>query len=289
MAQSVRHVSARPHRGHASHDLPWRLSLGPHRLRQRSERTFVHLLLHSWTHHDYDLPSWPFFAVVLRELGDCPPPELLELLRQLPRHRSGPRAGARVRQRPQCRPDATGRLVQDARVRRGCDLGESFGARAAAPLQKSEEGEALRTEPGAGQRREQRRRTRHGNHIEAGFDRAGHEARSGIRQQRRARVGYERNVLARGQPLDDLRSGLRLVVLVVRGGGSRYFVVVEQPARVPRVLGQDYVNRAENLDGAIGNVAEVSDRRADEIEPTRYAACSLNFISSCCFGTAPMT
>lgn len=78
-------------------------------------------------------------------------------------------------------------------------------------------------------------------------------------------------------------------MLVVRAGGRRYFVVIEQPAGVACVLRQDNVNRAENLDGAKGDVAEVSDRRADEIEPTRYAACSLNFISSCCFGTAPIT
>jgi hypothetical protein len=78
-------------------------------------------------------------------------------------------------------------------------------------------------------------------------------------------------------------------VLVIRAGGCRYFVVVKQPAGVAGVLRQDDVNRAENLDGAKGDVAEVSDRRGDEIEPTRYAACSLNFPSSCCFGTAPMT
>ena len=78
-------------------------------------------------------------------------------------------------------------------------------------------------------------------------------------------------------------------MLVVRAGGCRYFVVIEQPAGVARVLRQDDVNRAENLDSAKGYVAEVSDRRADEIEPTRYAACSLNFSSSWFFGTAPMT
>jgi hypothetical protein len=65
--------------------------------------------------------------------------------------------------------------------------------------------------------------------------------------------------------------------------------MIEQPAGVARVLGQDDGYGPEDLDGAKGDVAEVSDRRADEIEPTRYAACSLNFISSCCFGTAPIT
>jgi len=41
--------------------------------------------------------------------------------------------------------------------------------------------------------------------------------------------------------------------------------VIEQPAGVACVFRQNYVNRAENLDGAKRYVAEVSDRRADEI------------------------
>ena len=55
------------------------------------------------------------------------------------------------------------------------------------------------------------------------------------------------------------------------------------------VFRQDNGGGLQNLDGAEGDVAEVSDRGADEKEAPRYAACSLNFISSCCLGTAPMT
>ena len=65
--------------------------------------------------------------------------------------------------------------------------------------------------------------------------------------------------------------------------------MVEQAAGVARVFRQNHVNRFQDLDGTEGNVAEVADRRAYEKQPTRYAACSLNFTSSCCFGTAPMT
>lgn len=91
------------------------------------------------------------------------------------------------------------------------------------------------------------------------------------------------------QPLENLRRGLRFVVLVVRAGGCRDGVAIEQAPRVARVLRQNYVNRLQNLDGAKRNVAQVSDRRADEIKTARYAACSLNFTSSCALGTAPIT
>ena len=60
-------------------------------------------------------------------------------------------------------------------------------------------------------------------------------------------------------------------------------------AGVARVFRQNQVNGLQNLDGTKGDVAEVAYRGADEKEATRYAACSLNFNSSCCFGTAPMT
>ncbi len=56
-----------------------------------------------------------------------------------------------------------------------------------------------------------------------------------------------------------------------------------------RVFREDQIDCFQNLDGAERNVAEVSDRGADEKKAPCYAACSLNFISSCCFGTAPMT
>lgn len=289
MAQSVRHVPAGPHRRKCRDNLPRRFSLGPHRIRVLSKLPFIHLILRPRSEHDHYFPPRPFLSVVLGQPRDRSALYLLELLRQLPRHGALPLARARLDQVAQRRPDTAGRFIQHARMGSSDDVRDRVSARATATLEKSEESEALGPEARGGERGEQRGGAGDGHDGDPGRYGRGHESSAGIRQQRRAGVRDERNVLPRGQPLEDLRRGLRLVVLVIRAGGRRHFVMVEQPARVARVLGQDDGYRAKNLYGAKRDVAEVSDRRADEIEPTRYAACSLIFASRAAFGTAPTT
>jgi len=161
------------------------------------------------------------------EIGHRPPPELLELLGQLAGNRARPGSAPASGELTQRRSDSPRRLVQHARVRGSGDLGQRFRPLATASREEAEKSKPLGAEARRGQCREQRGGPRNRDDVHPGFDGTGDDPRAGIGQQWRAGVRDERNVLARGQPLEDLRGGLSFIVLVVRADGGGYVVVLE--------------------------------------------------------------
>ena len=65
--------------------------------------------------------------------------------------------------------------------------------------------------------------------------------------------------------------------------------MVEELSRATRVLGKDGRDGTQDIDGPVRQIPEVADRGTDEVELAAYAACCRNFMSSCGFGTAPIT
>ena len=96
---------------------------------------------------------------------------------------------------------------------------ERFEGFTAAPRrcggQKSAERECVRAEARSGQRCQRGRRSRNGNHHDAGGDGGGHQAIAGIGDQRGAGIGDQRTARARLQVLHQFRRACGLVVLVI--------------------------------------------------------------------------
>ena len=75
--------------------------------------------------------------------------------------------------------------------------------------------------------------------------------------------GDARARLERGGKLDGAGG---LIVLVVADGGRADTEVVEQLLRLARVLAGDAVDRAQDAQGAQGDVLQIADGRGDEVE-----------------------
>jgi hypothetical protein len=58
-------------------------------------------------------------------------------------------------------------------------------------------------------------------------------------------------------------------VLVVSHHGSAYPIVIEELARSTRILGEHCGGRSENLGRAVGQIPEITDRGADDIQSAR--------------------
>lgn len=65
--------------------------------------------------------------------------------------------------------------------------------------------------------------------------------------------------------------------------------MIEQLSRAPGILGEDRGDGAQDLGGAVSEIAEVSNRGADYVEPAGSGVCSRNLLSRYAFGTAPTT
>ena len=85
-----------------------------------------------------------------------------------------------------------------------------------------------------------------------------------IRDARGARVTHQRDLPTILQGLDDLARPLPLVVVVAGAHLYLHAEMLEQPARVPRVLGVEDIAGIECLAHARAGIAEVSDRRGHE-------------------------
>ena len=82
------------------------------------------------------------------------------------------------------------------------------------------------------------------------------------------------------QFIEELRDTLTLVVLVQGEHRLREAEGLEEHPRPPRVFGRDEAARAERVAGALGEVAQVADRRRHDVETTRswvchYTSCSI--------------
>ncbi len=92
---------------------------------------------------------------------------------------------------------------------------------------------------------------------------------AGVGDQRRAGVGDQRQRLALPHAPKRARARLGGVVLVIGDERGLDRVVVEQPARDAGVLGEDRIGGGERLERPNGDVAEVADRRRDDVQARR--------------------
>src|SRR5699024_187903 len=81
--------------------------------------------------------------------------------------------------------------------------------------QKTFETETVRRETALNKRRDESRSSRQRFHLDTPFDTGAHQQKTGVRNSRRPRIGYERYALARFQPVGYRFHGRMLVEFVV--------------------------------------------------------------------------
>ena len=77
-----------------------------------------------------------------------------------------------------------------------------------------------------------------------------------------------------GQPRKQVRAHDRGIMLVIGDERRRDAVMGEQRFRDPRILGDDRIGGGERGERAERNIAEVADRRRDDMEPLRIGSAS---------------
>ena len=92
------------------------------------------------------------------------------------------------------------------------------------------------------------------------------ESIAGIADERHASITHESNFGALLHGDDELGSAGHFVVLVIADERFADFVVGEEFLRVTGVFAGDLVGFFENAEGAEGDVFEIADGRADEVE-----------------------
>ncbi|MCF8152114.1 MAG: YraN family protein [Burkholderiaceae bacterium] len=149
----------------------------------------------------------------------------------------------------------------DGRERPNRRLASADFCRQEADKQKTRIGEPRRR-----QRRDGRTRPRQRDHPETCGAHRGHGACPGIGDTRRAGVRHQRHAAAFAQQAHQLGRRLVLVVLVQRQGRHLDAVVIEQLPGVAGVFAGDQIDTAQGFQRAQADVAQVSDRRGDDIQ-----------------------
>ncbi len=92
------------------------------------------------------------------------------------------------------------------------------------------------------------------------FAACAHQAVAGIRQAGHSRIGHHGHVQSARHALAEFGGARCFVVLVKTDERLLDLVMLQQHARVAGVLGGDEIGRPKRLEGAQGDVAQVSDR-----------------------------
>ena len=170
-------------------------------------------------------------------------------------------------------------LIEDERLGVGGDARQNLAPFLLLAREEADKGEAIKRQSRADERREGGVRARQGRDGDALRNCTPREVAAGVGDARQPCVTDTDDGLARPHPCNQLRALFLLVVLVVARHGRVDVVVCEKSARVPRVLSGDHIRRAQHLDGAIGDVAEVADGRRAEIEHSCHCHSSAVFSS----------
>ena len=149
---------------------------------------------------------------------------------------------------------------------------EPPGTVAGTPRQEALEGEPVGRKAGQDQRGDRRRRAGHDAHFDPSIDRAPDDPVAGIRHTGHAAVGDDRDVFTGVEPFDDFGRARVLVALEHRDERRADVEAVQEAAGPARVLRGDQRHRGERLARAVGQIAEVPDRRADEVEDAAHHA-----------------
>ena len=183
--------------------------------------------------------------------------------RQTAAARSAPQAAARS---ASVAAGPARRLEQDGSARVPGDLGEPLAPLAAAPGQEPLE---RPPRPGHAARRDRSQHRRRARDRDAGptggrpgrdqpFTRVGDDGRPG--------VGDQRQIGATGEVLQQLALTDGPAPRVVADGAGRDLVAGQEAPGDPRVLGGDERRRTQHLEGPQRHVAEIADRRGDDVQ-----------------------
>ena len=143
----------------------------------------------------------------------------------------------------------------------------SAAPRAAPGRQKPLEEEAVRRQAGDDESGEDGRGAGHRNDLDLLRQGLGHELEAGIGNQRRSGIRHEGQRRAAREPGEQMRPHDRGIVLVIGDERRRDAIMGEQGLGDPRVLRDDGVGRGERRQRPKRNVAEIADRRRDDVKP----------------------
>src|ERR1019366_4388911 len=214
------------------------------RLAQRTIQVLGVIVLRRAKQHR-DLAACRVRRVMAGEVGQRPTPHLLEMLGQFARH--GGRTGAKgVRHVGQGLGQTMRRLMPDQGGGQAGSLGGAQGTKRGATSslprrRKTQKQKGQGRQPGQDQRGHGGVRARDGGDRQTLRNRRAHEAIPRIGDQRRARVGYQRDPPAGTHPRQDRGNARVFVVLVQRFGPDSAAKRRQQAGGVTRVLAQDQV------------------------------------------------
>lgn len=192
----------------------------------------------------------------------------LEALGQLARERRATRVAEHRAEIGERIDDAMARFVENQRARFRDQRLQALAPRRRFRRQESFENETVAGDAGHRQRRDRRAWAGHRRDLATGFARRAHETETRIADQRRARVGDERDVVAFKQPRDDALRLLTLVVFVQRDQRRAAAALRDERRAVTRVLGGDERDTRERFARALREIAEVADRRRHDPQAT---------------------
>ena len=101
---------------------------------------------------------------------------------------------------------------------------------------------------------------------EAAFDAGAEEAVAGVADSGHAGIGDEGDLFAIGEVFEEFGGASGFVVFVVTDEGFGDFEVAEEIARMTGIFAGDEIGILQRLDGAKGDISEVTDRSGDEGE-----------------------
>ncbi len=159
------------------------------------------------------------------------------------------------------------RLEQQQRGRHRGEDGEGLLSLCRLGRQEAREEKAVRRKAGERQCRHRCRWAGDRGDGDPRGDRRTYQLVARIGDERRAGVGDEGDARARLEPLDQERPRARRVVLVIGRQRRRDAISGAEAPRDAGILASDKVDTAQGVEGAQGDVAEIADRRRDEMKP----------------------
>ncbi len=158
--------------------------------------------------------------------------------------------------------DAMGRLIEQKRSRHRHELLQAPHALARLTRQEPLEKEMVTRYPRCNERCHAGHRTGNDLHRHACLSRRVHEHLPGVRHPRHARIGCKGERLARQHAIDQGRGAPSNHVLVTANERPRHARRREQLPRHTRIFAAHGAGRAERLDRAGREVAQITDRRS---------------------------
>ncbi len=177
--------------------------------------------------------------------------------------RSAPQAAARSRSVAATRFGASNTTLPRSSA---AIAGQPLASLAAGARQEPLERPARPRDAGRGDRRQHRRGAGDRHHHAAGRGPGRDEALPRVGHDGRAGVGDEGEVPARREVVQQLALARGAAPRVVADRAGRDLVALEQAPADARVLGGDQRHGAQDLEGAVRDVAEVADRGGDDVQ-----------------------